>query len=148
MNEAPDPLEAELMALRPVEISPELRRRVSERLAERLAVSPPPRHVRWRIAVASGLAAACLVAALIWWKGAGTSQREPIGVRPKSAPSVDVTDAEPTLLAYQRALARSPAQLDALLNAGATARESQAEPVQICAFTRSGALIHALLGED
>jgi hypothetical protein len=63
MNEALDPLEAELSQLRPPEISPELRRRVAECLAD----SPQPRRrtIR-RFAFAAGLAAALLLSALVW----------------------------------------------------------------------------------
>jgi hypothetical protein len=63
MNEALDPLEAELSQLRPPEISPELRRRVAECLAD----SPQPsRRTIWRLAFAAGLAAALLLSALVW----------------------------------------------------------------------------------
>jgi len=98
--------------------------------------------------MAWGLAAACLLAALIWWKSDRQPQREPIA---KAVPTATSNDASqtPTLLAYQRALSRSPAQLEALLDdSAAIAGQSQADAVQICAFTRSDALIHALLGED
>jgi len=66
---------------------------------------------------------------------------------PTAAAVADVS--RPTLLAYQRALARSPEQLENLLNshAGVTPlRDSQL--VQIGAFTRSDAALHSLLGDD
>jgi hypothetical protein len=63
MNEAHDPLEAELSQLQPQEISPDLRRRVAECLADR----PHPRgRAIWRLALAAGLAAALLLSAHVW----------------------------------------------------------------------------------
>jgi hypothetical protein len=84
MSEAPDPLEAELSAVRPQQVSPELRHRIAQRVNE----SPPPAVYPqmatglertpspssysawlWRTAVAGCLAAACLVAFLLWREG-------------------------------------------------------------------------------
>jgi hypothetical protein len=145
MSEAPDPLEAELSALRPHEVSPGLRRRVAQRLAE---APPATRRRLWRLALAGGLAAACLAAVLYWWGGGRRVELEPI-FRPQPAPPVVVEDAEPTLLAYQRALARSPEELDALLDKQAVvAPEPNLELVPLGAFTRSDAARHALLGDD
>jgi hypothetical protein len=153
MSEAPDPLEAELSALRPQEISPELRRRVAQRLAD----APPGRSPvrgggvgwgRW-LALAGGLAAACLAAILFWWAAGRRADPDSPVIQPQPAPPALAQDAEPTLLTYQRALARSPEALDALLSQQApVAPETNPEPVRIRAFTRSDATLHALLGED
>jgi hypothetical protein len=143
MNEEVDPFEAELLALRPLGVSPDLRRRVAERLAE----SPPgkPRRL-WQVALAGGLAAACLAAAFYWW----TSRRvEPEVVQPKPPLPVEAEDPPPSLQAYRLALARSPEELDALLDKQAvTTSETNPQLVQISAFTRSDATLHALLGDD
>ena len=80
MSEAPDPLEAELSALRPREVSPGLRRRVAERLAD----PPHARRRIWRIALAAGLAAACL-AAVLFRRGGGPA-RYPIRSPSSSGP--------------------------------------------------------------
>jgi len=146
MNEAPDPLEALLSALRPREVSSGLRQRVAERLGD----SPPQKHRRpWRIALASGLAAACLAAVLFRWGGARVVKPRPIAVLPQPAPPVMVVNSGFTLLAYQRALAHSPEDLDALLAKDAVvAPESNPELVRIGAFPRSDAALPALLGED
>jgi hypothetical protein len=65
MNEQHDPLETELSALRPNEISTGLRRRIAESLAE---VRPAKlRRIRW-IAVAGGVATTCLGLALLLWQ--------------------------------------------------------------------------------
>jgi hypothetical protein len=61
MSTTPDPLEEELSALRPEELSPGFRRNLARRLA---AVPPAPRPRRWWLALAGGLAAACVLAAL------------------------------------------------------------------------------------
>jgi hypothetical protein len=146
MSEAPDPLEAELSALRPLDPSPELRRRV----ADRLAAAPPANPPRpWRIALASGLAAACLAAALLWWAGRRVVEPRPIAGPPAPAPPEEVEDSGPTLLAYRRALARSPEELEARLNRDAlTAPGPRPGPSRICAFTRSDSALRALLGDD
>jgi hypothetical protein len=149
MSDAPDPLEAELSALRPHEVSPGLRRGIAEGLATPPAC-PTTQTGRgwWRIALAGGLAAACLTAVLFWWARSRRVEPEPI-VRPQPAPPALVEDSEPTLLEYQRALARSSEELDALLNKHARAApQPNPELERIGAFTRSEAALHALLGED
>ena len=146
MSEPLDPLEAELSALRPHEVSPGLRRRIADRLAD---PSPTRRRRPWPLALAGGLAATCLVAAILRWGIGGAVGPGPIVVPPRPAQTAGVDDSWPTLLAYERALARSPEELGALLDkhAGA-APEPRPEPVPICAFTRSDATRHALLGDD
>jgi hypothetical protein len=151
MSEAPDPLEAELSALRPHDVSPGLRRRVAERLAPaHPGLTPPARHERvWRLAVAGGLAAAALAVILFLWRSGRRVEQEQNVVRPQPAPPVAVEDPGPRLLAYQRAFARSPEELDALLDQHALVpREPGSELVQMGAATRSDAAFHALLGED
>ena len=153
MNDAPDPFEAELSALRPHEVSPSLRRRVAERLAGSAPARPEHRRLR-RYALAGGLAAAWLAAVLSWWGSGQPVERQPVVARPQPAPPVQVEDADlqdagPTLLAYHRALARSPEELDALLNRQARAApEANPALARIRAFTRSDAELHALLGDD
>jgi hypothetical protein len=148
MNEAPDPLEALLSDLRPHEVSPGLRQRIAERLDD----SPPLQKKRrwlWRIALAGGLAAACLAAVLFRRGSDPLVKPQPVAVLPQPAPPVMFVDSGFTLLAYERALARSPEDLDALLAKDAVvAPESNPELVGICAFTRSDVAIHALLGDD
>jgi hypothetical protein len=146
MSEAPDPLEAELAALRPQEVSPGLRRRLARRLAE----APPAKgRRRWRLALAGGLAAACLAVVLLWWANTRRDQPKPVVGKPRPQPRARVADAEPTVRDYQRALARSPEDLDVLLNRQAkVAPKPRPESVPLRAFTRSEAALNALLGED
>ena len=56
MSQPPDPLDAELSALRPREISPGLRARVSDRLTG----PPTGRQWPWGIALAAALAAGAI----------------------------------------------------------------------------------------
>jgi hypothetical protein len=149
MSEAPDPLEAELSALRPREVSPGLRRRVAERLGD------PPRSGRrtWRLALVVGLAAACLAVVLLrrggdHGPGPGPG---PIVIQPRPAPPVapGIDDSEPTLVAYERALARSTEDLNTLLDEHVSrALERRPESARIGAFTCSDAELRTLLGDD
>ena len=64
-------------------------------------------------------------------------------------PQVELGVPSPTLMAYQRALARSPEALDARLDKDAALPLGpDPELAQISAFTRSDSALRALLGED
>jgi len=95
MNEIPDPLEAELSALQPQELSPALRQRIAERLAEGAAapdclplVRKRSRDSWMRVAVAGGLAAACVAALVLWW-AIGSHREAPIAHQPEVTPQRD-----------------------------------------------------------
>jgi hypothetical protein len=144
MNEPLDPIEAELSSLRPREVSPELYRRVARGLA---APSPRKTYRLWRPALVAGLAAACLAAIAFHRGGSGVVGPGPIDRR--SVPAVAVDDSRPMLLAYQRALARSPEALGALLDKHAQAAAGPGPGLgQIRGFTRSVAVLDTLLGDD
>jgi hypothetical protein len=145
MTEPYDSLETELSSLRPQEVSRGLRARIAERLAE----APPATRRRWLwLALACGLAAACLAAVLLWGRGGRPPEREQ-PVVPRPAPPAPVEKPEPSLLDYQRALSRSPEELDALLNlCEQTVPEPDEGFVSIRAFRGSEAALYALLGED
>ncbi len=147
MNEAHDRLEAELAALRPLDASPELRRRIADHRAHS---APSRTRRRWALTVAGGLAAACLVVVILSrWETRPPIVPGPDVVQAPHDPGVEGRDTGPSPLAYRRALARSPDELDALLDKSAVvARVPNPEPVQICTFTHSNATLHALLGED
>jgi hypothetical protein len=84
------------------------------------------------------------VVALFRWGGSRPVEPGPITVRPHPP----AEDAAPTLLTYQRALARSPEDLDALLDKQAvTAPGLEPELVPI-SFSRFDAGLHDLPGED
>ena len=113
MTDDLDPLEAELRALRPHEPSPALRRRLAADLA-------PPRRWGWRLALAGGLAAACVALVLFVNRG---DRRAPAPV--VAAPPVP----PPTVQAYRLALAQSPEALDELLDRQAVRSAQAATPV-------------------
>lgn len=145
MSQAYEPLEAELRALKPLEPSPELRQRIAQHLVDLPASRP--RRIRW-IAL-GGVAAAILVAVVVYMRGGGAADSQPHLVHPGPAPPVPLRDSTPTLLAYERALARSPEEFDARLNQDClVASQSNHETLRIGAFTRSDAVLHELLGDD
>ena len=84
MNEAPDPLVAELAALRPKAISPQLRSRIAEQLGDDLARSAGERKVNrsfigrvpWLAVVGCVVAMGLLL--LVWrWPGWHTRHEQP-----------------------------------------------------------------------
>ena len=120
MSDTPDPLETDLAALQPRPVSPELRRRVAVRLGAPLA-----RHRWvWGLALAGGLAAAGLTALFTPWPKSPAATVPPAVVPPRPPPWN--RRAEPELLAYQQGLARSPEDLDALLDRHAVAGRNPA----------------------
>ena len=143
MNEPYDPIEAELESMRPRGVSPELKRRVGERLSvthlERAGLP-------WSPALAGALAAACLAAVLLGWSGRKSERTENNPQPP--APIVVNGNGKPTVLAYRRALAQSSGALDALLDKHA-ARTLPADSgrAPIRAFTRSDEQ-YVSLGEE
>ncbi|HTK74335.1 MAG TPA: hypothetical protein VL371_03700 [Gemmataceae bacterium] len=129
MSEDFDPLEAELRGFRPRPTSPDLRGHIAERLAE---TAPAPRSVRQRLALAGALVAAGL-AFLLVQNIVGPVKRD--GQRPSHG-TASIRPSPPTVRAYQLALSRSPADLDALLDEQAVSRAQPAGPTQpLTAFT-------------
>ena len=92
-----DALEAELAALRPHEVSPNLRLGI----AELLAVAPPARDWR-RWWIAGGLAAACLATVLVWTVSGPQVNPKRVVVPP--LPPVHVEVAVPPKLAADSAM--------------------------------------------
>jgi len=89
------------------------------------------------------------VAILLHWRsGRRVEPDQPID-RAQFVPPVKVEDTGLPSLAYRRALARSPDELDTLLDKDALAApELNVELVRICTFTRSNVALRALLGEN
>jgi hypothetical protein len=107
MTDEPDPLEAELAALRPREPSPELPLRIGERLAR------PASPKTWRWAIASiGLTLAIAAAIVFWPRPPAIVEPEP----PVDLPSSIFDESLPTVWAYRHALSESPQALDAMLD--------------------------------
>jgi hypothetical protein len=145
MNETTDPLDAELRAFQPPEISAELRQRIGRQLVG--SAEQKDRRL-WRIALAGGLAAACLGGFLLAL-GSRNSGNRPAVVGPVIAPPGPTEDdVLPSLRAYRQALARSPEDLDALLDRHA-ARGSGPDPQleRIRAFNRPDVEVRAFSGE-
>lgn len=144
MSEAPDPLETELGALRPHGPSPELRLRVAERLKR-----PPVR--RWwigGIALALVLAAVGGLVVVAPWRKDADPPAPPVVV-PTPPTATEPESLSPTLADYQRALARSPEDLDALLDrSAATGPNSESDLMSVGTFSRSGATLDALIGDN
>ena len=149
MNESLDPLESELSALRPLEMSSDLRRGIVERLAE---IEPLGDNKRirgpWlrRRVLAGGLIAAGLAVVIVRWS-VGPPEPQPT-VTHESTPTLAVDKPNNMLLAYEQAFARSPDEFDALLNKDAAdVSATDAQPVRIGVFSWSDPELHALLGE-
>ena len=137
-----DPLENELAALRPRPVSPELR----DRVAERLNAPAPRRRWVWGIALVGVLMVAGVIAFL------RPNRKEPAPpVLPAVAPSprapVELESPPPSVLAYRRALARSPEALDALLDQQ-VAVQPDPDLVPVGMFNRSPGTINGFIGDD
>jgi hypothetical protein len=147
MNETPDPLAAELSALRPHAISPALRQRVAGRLTD---LRREEQRRSWRLALTGSLAAACLAAVIFSrWRIDQGFEPKPTVAMPHLVPAVEVKNSEPTRLAYWRALARSPEELDAFLDKNTIGPpKPQHEHMQISALLRSDSALHTLIGGD
>jgi hypothetical protein len=146
MSDLFDRLEAELADLRPRDASPQLR----QRIADHQARSGSSGWFRpWGLALAGGLAAAVLALIVFPWSIKRPGEPELLPVQTKPVPRVEAEAPSPTLVTYQRALARSPEALEDKLDKDAVlALSAGPRSAQISAFTRSDAALHALLGED
>ena len=113
MTDERDPLEQELESLRPLGVSPRLRRGITSRLAEEGGARRSRR--RWAVIPLAGLAAACVaLAALAWPRMHENPRPERVAVQPPP-PLRPVESRLPTAQAYQQAWVESPEALDALL---------------------------------
>lgn len=131
-----DPLEAELAAMPPAGLPPEMVDRVGRELSQRHTAT----RRRWVVAGAA-VAASVLIAAAMWPPVNPTDRGRVPGVTvattTQTSPGDDGTDG-PALFAYRRALAGSPQELDELLDRHA-ARTLPAGP-RVTASTRLGIL--------
>jgi hypothetical protein len=124
MSELFDPFEAELAALKPEQPSPRLQERITDQLQDKskaipsgwlLFASQVKAHRTVVRTFAAGLAACALVAFVLRYQDRPTIAESPAETpQPLLATAFD--DALPTVWAYQRALSRSPADLEALLS--------------------------------
>ena len=110
MSDETDRIEAELLGLRPREVSQRLRAGLGAELDRRAS-----RWVVWRPILAGALAAAALIAMAVgWWspKGNEVAKRDPAKDRPVVVSKVRTG---PTMWSYARAAGQSPESLDAAL---------------------------------
>jgi hypothetical protein len=118
-RETPDPFEDELRSFQPVEPSRRLLDSVARELPGRPGSSIPRRLF---IGAAAALAACVLVAAGVWRAAHPTDVRDPgpvgLATVPASSPSGtdDDDDNRPSMASYRRALSRSPAAVDEMLD--------------------------------
>jgi hypothetical protein len=150
MNESLDPLESELSALRPLEMSPESRRDLAQRLAEVDRIAETGllrRRWPWKGLLVGGLIAASVAVILFRSRG---NRPEPSPIVPHhSTPSIAVTNSGNSLMAYERAFARSPDEFAALLDRdAATVAAPNPRITRNRVFSWSDPDIHALLGEE
>jgi hypothetical protein len=139
-NYESDPLAAELEAMTPTEISPELRNRIAGALGGEGGVVRPP-AAQWRRGALFFLtaAAACVIVALwswhtLWHLPSVNPEKAPQLVRaPLPTPSAPPAT---SLAAYRQALAQSPEALEALLDSQSTGSAAAETPVPIRAFAR------------
>jgi hypothetical protein len=111
---SPDPLESDLRAFSPVEPSRGLADRITGELSDYGRTAP----MRFRYFAAVGAAAACVTLAAVTWRVMNRPVNPTpvvITVPPPAPADRDGTD-RPALAIYRRALSRSPAALDDLLD--------------------------------
>jgi len=129
MNEH-DPLEAELAALKPHEPAPQLRERIADHLSHQDYVPARWRWSQawWSGALTGGLVAACLAAGVLLLRPALNKNQEIES--PPSAGQLPLAaafdDALPTVWTYQRAMSRSPRDVETLLDKHAAVAPSTA----------------------
>lgn len=150
MNDDLDPLESELTALQPVEISDGLRQNISRRLAEieRAPHAAVPRSHRWWPAAVASLVVAASVALIAFPRFDSQPHPTVINVGPPT-PSPAFDNVANTLLSYERALARSPDEFEALLVKNArSAAPSNGDGAALSVLSWSDPKTQAFLGEE
>jgi hypothetical protein len=172
MNDDIDPLELELAALVPLEISPQLWQDVAERLAEIDRPSNPEdrprrggqspfahgasqkgtvpdgsRSRRWWLVVAgSGFVAAGLAAVVFHSLGNYPGPARTLYVQPTRVQTFDVM--ANTLLSYERAWAQSADEFESLLDKNARNAPSDPGVAAVSVLSWSDPKTTALLGEE
>jgi hypothetical protein len=114
-----DPLELELVALRPRKPSAELTQRIADRLTT-VPIEPAARGRRpvWtRAALLGGLLAASMLAVVIW-HGREPAQQAPAATLPTLDADLDAAfdESSPSLWSYRSGLSQSSHTLDQLLD--------------------------------
>jgi hypothetical protein len=123
-----DPLEAELAALRPVDASPQLRESIANRLAQDAPELLPTHRNRvwWSGALTGGVVAAGLLLGFFLSRATPNKAFRPQS--PSSPPELSAAAFDPALPSvwnYEKALARSPHDLELLLDQHAAASSAK-----------------------
>ena len=114
MNQS-DRLELELRSLSPRDASAELRRRIVDRLDLPVPSRPAESRRLWSVALAGGLAAACLAAIGLWSSDEPLTKPGHNGLSNMASANDGFADL-PTVLAYRHALVRSPDYFSRMLD--------------------------------
>jgi hypothetical protein len=149
MNDDVDPLELELAALVPLDVSPRLRQDIAERLAEieRPSHRSNARRGRWwLVAAGSGCIAAGLAAVVFHSLGNDAGRGRTGPSQPTHVQAFNVT--ADTLISYERALAQSADEFESLVtqNAGTVPSNPGAEAVSVLSW--SNPKVAPLIGEE
>jgi hypothetical protein len=151
MSEPFDPLEDELRAIAPQELSPELKERIADWLAPAIVVRPEGKFAKGAIRglIAIGVAAACTLALIFLWRGSErniTVEASGESLEPLLTNAFD--EGLPSVWQYRSALNRSPNEFEALLDRHA-GRPFDAEPSRtpIRGFGRFDTNFDTSLGE-
>jgi hypothetical protein len=149
MNEPYDALEAELQDLQPRAISPRLGERIGERLQAEGHVRRPVRQRRVMLAVAIpaiAAVAACAVVAIVL-RRAGELPIVDQSVEWSPAVAAAFDDSLPSVWTYQRALQRSAADAELLLDkhAGTAVGRADSRDAELFVRTRGNLLLQGEL---
>ncbi len=143
MSERNDSLEAELGAMQPLAVSPQLRRRI----ADQLTAPPAARSSNvWVAPLSAGLAAAGLAAALLLWLWSEPTVA-PNQVLNQSPLALRLNGTQPTVWRYHKAIRLTSADVDALLGGHGESNSRNRDQLEVAAFTRSPAQLRKLIGD-
>ncbi len=144
MSEDFEELETELASLKPEQPSPRLKQRIADQIQDKSQSTTPGwslwarqivGHPSARLAFAAGLAASALLAFMLRPQRQAIVADPPADM-PQLAVAAAFDDSLPSVWNYQRALSRSPGELEALLEKHASL-SSPAAPTPNYHFIRS-----------
>ena len=151
MNEAYDPLERELAALRPAEPSANLADRMEARLSAEPITATKAQGTRFApaavwIAIGSALAAGLLIAVSIWRGNERTNEAERSLELPQPTLATALDDSLPSVWTYRSAV-NATASLDDLLDEHAAPPAATGQPEQTRGFVPVTMNMNSRFGE-